>query len=493
MDIIKKYVDLFNGNDEELYVNSIDNGKVYEWLCEEIPIFECPDKDIEQAYYFRWWTYRKHIRETEKGYMITEFLPKVPWSGEYNEINAAVGHHIYEGRWLKNGDKYLKDYIYFFLNNPQRGHQYSAWLIYSVYQMCTVTGKWDLGDDFLEKICAYYDEWEKTHLLSNGMFWSNDDRDAMEYSISGTTEDFRRLKGIRPTLNSYMCADSWAISDFARRVGNEYIENKYLEKHKALKNAINENLWQNNFYRAFHFEDGQENKACEQMVEGWKEKTPRELIGYIPWMFNIPEKGREFVFDYLTDKNCFNSTYGLTTADMSDRRFLYYNEHECLWNGYVWPFATSQTLTAMRNVIMNYNGEKKYRNCFFELLKQYAKSHMRKREDGFIIPWIDEVRHPLKDEWSSREILKGWGWLKEKGGYERGKDYNHSTFCDIVISGLVGVRYENDTIDVLPSIPDSWEYFKLDNLKIRDKVYTILYDKSGEKYKKGKGIKVFAK
>ena len=52
------------------------------------------------------------------------------------------------------------------------------------------------------------------------------------------------------------------------------------------------------------------------------EKTPKELIGYIPWMFNIPVEGREHVFDYLTDENCFFSEFGLTTADKSSNRFF---------------------------------------------------------------------------------------------------------------------------------------------------------------------------
>ena len=26
----------------------------------------------------------------------------------------------------------------------------------------------------------------------------------------------------------------------------------------------------------------------------------------------------------------------------------------------------------------------------------------------------------------------------DKGGKERGKDYNHSTFCDLIINGLIG-------------------------------------------------------
>ena len=48
MDILKHYVDLFNKEDEELYINDIDNSHAYEWLKSEIPLFECSDKDIER-------------------------------------------------------------------------------------------------------------------------------------------------------------------------------------------------------------------------------------------------------------------------------------------------------------------------------------------------------------------------------------------------------------------------------------------------------------
>lgn len=490
MDRLKQYVDQFNCGDEEVYGNLIDNDHALAWLAEEIPLLECPDPEIEEIYYFRWWTYRKHLKMTDDGYIVTEFLPKVSWSGKHNEINAAVGHHLYEGRWLKNASGYLKDYIYFFLEHPDRGHQYSAWMIYAVYQMCTVTGNWDLGPEFLAKACAYYELWEETHKLSNGMFWSIDNYDAMECSVSGTTEDIRFLKGIRPTLNSYMCADAWAIAEFAKRQGREEICQKYLEKYEHLKKAVNENLWQDGFYRAFHFENGQEGLSCEDMVKGWLNRSPRELIGYIPWMFHIPEPGKENVFDALTDPEGFYTAYGLTTVETVNPRFLYEVNHECLWNGYVWPFATAQTLTAMGNMVREYPEGKRYREAYLQLVKQYAKMHRRIREDGKEVPWIDEVKHPLREEWSSREILKNWGWTEEKGGYERGKDYNHSTFCDIILSGVLGIGFDGDELKVNPCIPQEWEYFKVENLHAGGNTYTVVYDKSGEKYGCGKGVMI---
>jgi len=102
--ILKEYIRSFNELDDELYSQYIPNSQAEQFLENNIPLFECPDKQLEKTYYFRWWTYRKHIKRTSEGYVITEFLPQVDWSGKFNTINCAVGHHFYEGRWLHNSD-----------------------------------------------------------------------------------------------------------------------------------------------------------------------------------------------------------------------------------------------------------------------------------------------------------------------------------------------------------------------------------------------------
>src|ERR1017187_511263 len=77
---------------------------------------------------------------------------------------------------------------------------------------------------------------------------------------------------------------------------------------------------------------------------------------------------------------------------------------------------------------------------------------------------------------------------------ERGKDYNHSTYCDLIITGLAGLRTRADeVIEVKPLVPDgTWDYFCLDNVLYHGRTLTILYDKSGNRYKKGKGLRVLA-
>jgi len=90
-DAFQHYVDTFNADDEELYANAFPNARAWAFLESNIPLFECPDKDIERTYYFRWWTYRKHVRDTPDGWVITEFLPTVPWSGKHNTISCPAG------------------------------------------------------------------------------------------------------------------------------------------------------------------------------------------------------------------------------------------------------------------------------------------------------------------------------------------------------------------------------------------------------------------
>ena len=61
-------------------------------------------------YYYRWWTLRKHIKETPVGYGMTEFLVNRSYADKYNLIACAIGHHIYESRWLRNPE-YLNQII----------------------------------------------------------------------------------------------------------------------------------------------------------------------------------------------------------------------------------------------------------------------------------------------------------------------------------------------------------------------------------------------
>ena len=117
---LQTYVAQFNAGDNELYPQHVPNAQAAAFLQANVPRFECPDAEIERTYYFRWWTYRKHLKETPDGFVITEFPPPVSWASKHNTISCAAGHHVYEGRWLRD-PRYLDDYTRFWLRlGPQR-------------------------------------------------------------------------------------------------------------------------------------------------------------------------------------------------------------------------------------------------------------------------------------------------------------------------------------------------------------------------------------
>lgn len=66
------------------------------------------------------------------------------------------------------------------------------------------------------------------------------------------------------------------------------------------------------------------------------------------------------------------------------------------------------------------------REDYYSMLYTYAASHHRITETGENVPWIDEVMNPRNGEWSARRLLQEDNWNPQRGGYERGKYYNHS-------------------------------------------------------------------
>lgn len=487
-DKFKHYIDNFNENDEESVVQYIDNKSAWTWLTDNMPVFECPDKMIEETYYFRWWVYRKHLKKTPDGFIITEFLPEVPWAGKYNSINGSAFHHIYEGRWMRNKVKYINDYILFWFRKGGSLRSYSSWFADTIWNYCMINGDFSLAVDLLPDLVNNYCEWEKSNLNKSGLFWSHDDRDAMEFSISGS--------GLRPTLNSYMYGDAMAISKIARLAGCSDLEEEFFSKSMKLKRLIQDRLWDENtdFFKVVPL------NSSNGEVTDWDFKTidpdhnVREQIGFIPWYFNMPDSGYEVAWKQLINSEGFYAPFGPTTAEKRHPRFMFkHQDQECLWNGPSWPYATSQTLTAMANLLNNYEQNIVNKIDYFELFKIYSKCQYRTETNGEKVSWIDENIDPHTGEWLARSILEKWGWPMSKGGQERGKDYNHSTYCDLIITGLVGLKPRFDgTIEVNPLVPDEkWDYFCLDYLQYHNKTITILYDRTGERYDVGRGFKIF--
>lgn len=478
---LESYVAQFNADDEELYAN-IPNKDALAFLKQNIPLFECPDEDFERTYYFRWWTYRKHVKKTADGYVITEFLPKVPWSGKYNTISCPAGHHYYEGRWLHN-PQFLDDYSVFWLRKGGAPRKYSFWIADSFWSRHLVTPNQSLLTELLDDLVLNYQAWEKTNRKVPGfLFHQWDNNDGMELSIGGS--------GYRATINSYMYGDALAIGRIAKLAGRDVLAKEYRAKAVNIKQLLQTELWdpEAEFFKVLPME--RENGLAQV----------REQHGFTPWYFNLPDEGKgyEAAWTQLMDPEGFYAKFGPTTAEQRHSHFVInYQGHECQWNGPSWPLSTSITLTGLANLLNNYNQDVIDKQAYYQILKGYTLSHQLTRKNEELVPWIDENLNPYTGDWISRTRLKVWAngtWAAAKGGKERGKDYNHSSYNDLIITGLVGLRPRaDDVVEVNPLLPENtWDYFCLDNVLYHGHILTIIWDKTGERYGRGQGLIVMA-
>ncbi len=429
------------------------------------PLLDLDDETVRKIYYFRLHTYCKHIKNTPVGRVVTEFTPEVGWAGKYNTISCPAGHHFYEGRWFADSS-FLDDYARFWFSEDGDPRRYSFWAADAIYALCLVRGDYTLAESLIDALIGNYGEWEKSHGRGNGLFSQIDDRDGMEFSIGGS--------GYRPTINSYMYGDAVAISKIAARLGRLEDERAFKEKAEKLKGLIDSTLWDEKaeFYKT--------------VAEDGTVADVREEVGYVPWYFGIPGPERSVAWKYLFDENHFKAPFGPTTAERCHPGFMKKFGHECLWNGPSWPFATSQTLTAMANLIERGDGgDLVGPERFFDLLSTYARSHFL-TENGVTVPFIDEDLDPFDGHWIAREKLK------EHGVFDRGIDYNHSSFCDLVIGGLCGVRPHDDgTLTVMPMFgKDRLGYLCLDGAPCFGCSVTVIWDASGDRFGKGRGLTV---
>ena len=179
--------------------------------------------------------WKEHLRYTNPsdGWILTEFLDCCGYAAPYQAIDAAAGHHIDEGRWVRN-QSYLDDYIRFWLTGPGAGpkpatdafnadttdwaHEYSFWLASAAYQRAQVTGDFSGLTALLPQLEQQY---HGAGISSSTPAWGCTGRcrcgDAMEFSASSyeSSDPYHGGAGYRPTLNSYQYGDAMAISRIA--------------------------------------------------------------------------------------------------------------------------------------------------------------------------------------------------------------------------------------------------------------------------------------
>jgi hypothetical protein len=455
------------------------------WYLGRIPFFESADPRLDAVYYYRWSIFRAHQRDLgEKGFITTEFADDVDWQRQpYASLNDASGFHIAEGRWL-NDRRYTGDYIDFMYEGGNDRH-FTDHMADSVWGRYLVDGDQDAVVRHLKVMRHIYGLWEDRFENTRGLYWVEPLLDATEYTVSsidasGGKDGFRGGEAFRPSVNSYMVANARAISRIAALTGDMALAREFDGKASALQARLVADLWNP---RLEHFTDRY--RIDNEHVDYWDFIRNRELVGYLPWTFDaVPDDPKyAAAWSHLLDPASLAGEAGMRTVEagyehyMRQYRYLG-DDPECQWNGPVWPYQTTQVLTAMANLLDHHEHTGPVtRSDYMRLLRQYAALHFQgERLD------LEEDYHPD----SGKPIV----------GLDRSHHYFHSGYVDLILTGLVGIRPRaDDMLEVNPLLPGAKDpqalpWFRVENVPYHGRSIAVTWDADGSRYSRGAGLTV---
>lgn len=192
-----------------------------QWFLQNIPFFECSDKQLEQVYYYRWKMYKAHIRRVgDNKFVITEFINHVPWDREpYCTINAASMHHICEGRWLKD-NRYMDGYINNLYQDGGNNRHYSESIADAAFARYLVNCDSAFIIHQLDSMQHMFNDWNDHFDSTKQLYYIAAMPDATEYTIASIDasrgkDGFDDGEAFRPTINSYMYGNAVDIARIA--------------------------------------------------------------------------------------------------------------------------------------------------------------------------------------------------------------------------------------------------------------------------------------
>jgi len=438
-----------------------------------------------------------------------------------------------EGRWIHDRNV-VDDYARFWFGGGGWRKQYTFWGAYALWQRSLVVDESlasGVAAELFGALVDNYHDWVRTHYEPRlGCMFQSCHADGQENSAG--------LDGCRPTINSVLYGEAAALASLAGALRNGS-QATFFEKEAAHWRAVlTRKLWsdEKSFFmnlatpppRSLHEEirrygrmgRGREVQtyfgclACERKRTCPPERgyptgqlvAPRELMGLSsPWYFGaVPREAGESrkyakAFEQLFDPAGFGAPWGPRTTELRACAFNFSNRAQCNWNGPVWPYETSKVGTALINLLQAYPEQPYAGRAEFErLLVGYARAHTRSHAEGLAPPHVDEELHPDDGYWITRRKLHGihpWPGTGGLGGgkrdplHNRGDHYFHSSFNDLVLSGLVGLRPALAHLEVLPLSLVRW--FCATDVRLRGRAVSIVWDADGTRFTHGRGLHVW--
>ncbi len=467
-------------------------GRYQSWFDGNIPYFDCSDPWVAKLYYHRAYVLRKNMMDPRLGRMSWPTQSEGRWRSTWypNVISYGAAHQVREARWLCE-ERYWQGHVRTWTENEKpdgiypghvtprgpAGGQYTDWITSAAWEGHLVHPDLPFLSRVVDRLAANVRGWQKTYdpdgdglLMVDSHWWTGMEYQPSFFSFSDfkVSADFsqpaQQVSLDRVDLTAYNYGNATAVARIYRRLGRTAEAREFEDLAAKIARAVLEKMWQprKRFFYSLRAGDG----AVADV---------KEVIGVYPFYFGmVPAgKGYESAWNSILDPKQFWTSWPVASAS---RECPAYSQSDwpgdgraagCMWNGPTWPHANAIVLTAMARALRaardhHVADSPLNREHLWQLFHSFTRAQFRNQDLRY--PWTGEFYNGDTGQWKTAE-----------------RDYNHSTWLDILIPELIGlVPRDDDAIEIDPLLPETaLSYFILDGQRYHGHDVTVVWDAPG--------------
>jgi len=459
------------------------------WLDGNLAYFDCSDPWVRRMYYHRAYVLRKNMLDPKLGRMQWPTQSEGRWRSKWypNVISYGAAHQVREARWLRD-PKYWQGHLRTWVENEKAGGvypchvttkgpaggQYADWISSTAWDGYLVHPDQGFLSQVVDKLAANVRGWQREYdrdgdglLQVDSHWWTG-----MEYQPSffffsdyKVSKDFvqpaRQVSLERVDLTAYNYGNAVATARIYRRLGQPAKAQEFDDLASKIAGAVMGKMWRPD--KQFFYSLRAQDDAVADV---------KEVIGVYPFYFGMVPwgEGYESAWRSILDPGQFWTKWPVASASRECPAYSQTNwpgdgrAMGCMWNGPTWPHANSLVMTAMARTLRatrdrNVAGSPLERQHLWALFTSFTRAQFRNQDLRY--PWTGEFYNGDTGQWKTAE-----------------RDYNHSTWLDILIPDLLGlVPRDDDVLEIDPLLPDSaLSFFILDGQRYHGRDLTIVWD-----------------
>lgn len=450
------------------------------WVTDNVPVFASSEELTKQYWHRATSILKKNLFRFGEGRLADWGIAEGRWNSTWypNMISYGAGHQIREARWLRE-PQYVRGIISTWCANPkddgvfpnyiQPDHigkgQYTDWIPAAAWDAWCVAPDPALLRQWVGPLARNVDGWLAVYdpdqdglLLVDSHWWTGMEWQPSFFYFKDFDKDRQDQQLERVDLTAYVYGDAAAVARMFEQLGDEAGRARYAETAARIRDALTRVMWDEETQFFYSVEPVSHAKA-----------RVKEIVGVYPFYFSMLPADTAYAEAWrsILDPAEFWTAWPLASATKKcpaysqDESFHGKQVGGCMWNGPSWPHANSLALSAMGATLRTWDHPPLTADHFVSLLKSYAVAQFLNQDIAF--PWTGEYYTGDTGAWRTGE-----------------RDYNHSTYLDVVIGDLAGLRPRPDAVlEVQPLLAAGTPWFLVDGVRYHGHDVTLAWNAPG--------------